>query len=243
MSTIESKKDAAYVVNKTDLIPLSNLAGTVPKAVNIHQIENAITRSIVDMAPTAAIPICSPITGDPDLNLESNISGFYPLLTGFITPHPGIITEVGFYTQGNGGTGVSRNIRWGVGTVASNPAAATGIEVPNFIAQGVTSLADNAADGKVVLVTGANIPVDEYFAVCLKGARQTVEGRIFAQNCLSAGAMPGVIGDVSGPLVSAATYYLESFDTDAVNPAVFVPATVIAAPYKGISMYVLWKGV
>jgi hypothetical protein len=190
--------------------------------------------------PSTPQAYCSPIAGDPDLTKQVPLHEISAIGTGFLLPKAGIVTEIGFYTQGCTGAGASKTLRYNVCSLAQDNTAATGLKVAENLLTGTTPLADNF-NGKVVVATGLNLAVPSQFMVFLKAPFQPTGTK--AQAMLSAGPIPGVVGNDGAALVSTAAYTSTTLDFDAATPIVLAAGEKIAASlYKGISCYVKWKG-
>jgi len=196
-------------------------------------------RAIVDIAPASPVVIMSPIAGDPDTGSEQSISGFIHIVTGFLLPRPGIVTEVHMICQGNTGTGVGRNVRCSICSVVPEPAASAGLKHNTTLYTGLTSVADNVA-GDVTLLSGGSVDVPSQFVVAIKAPFKSLPAeQINVQNAMSAGPVPGVVGTTQ--FVSAATYIFNTTDF-ADPPGQVVPGDyLLPSGFKGLSVYIKWK--
>jgi len=200
-------------------------------------------RAVVDIAPANEVTVCSPISGDPDINSQQSLSSAATLVTGFLLPRPGIVTEVHMITQGNNGSGINRKTRYSICDVEKETSGlspdSVGLKIRSTLKTAQTNVSDNF-NGDVTLASGLAVQVPPQFVIALKSA--AFAGNINVQNTLSAGPIPGVVGIAfNNSIVSAATYKLESLDTSNPPSLVNNGETIITSGFKGISVYIRWK--
>lgn len=184
----------------------------------------------------------SPIAGDPDLTYQVPICSYFHMGTGFMMPKAGLLTEIGFFAQGSSGDGASKTLRYNVVSLGRDVTAATGLKVDANLLTGTVPLANNF-NGKVVVATGLELAVPAQFMVFLKTSASAASLGTYAQACMSAGPIPGVVGDAYGSLVSASVYTPETMDFIAGAPrALAVGEKIVTDAYKGIACYIKWKG-
>lgn len=239
----------AYTVSgdkATVTLDATPAAGAVV-AVTYHDIVHDDSDPAVLMAsPATPQVLCSPITGDGDLTKNESISGIQGIVTGFIAPSNGIVTEVHFIAQRTGkaaGSSTPVNVRWSICTALPEPSSPAGIKVGAVLATGLTAVAP-ATLGDVTLASGLSVLVPKQFIVIVKAPLSGLEAnQVYVQNCMSGGMIAGVFGTVAaGNVVSAATYTTASMDFDATTPAVPTPGDLInITQYKGLSVFTKWK--
>lgn len=180
---------------------------------------------------------CSPIAGEPDLvNNYSLSSSVQHIGVGFLLPKAGILTEIGFITQGNAGTGATVQVRWSLCEIVGDPASGTGIKTGQCFATGLTEVADNF-NGAVALTSAQSLAVPAQFMVFFKTA-----ATLKVQLMNSAGPVPGVVGFVSGSILTSAATYSAFMNFN--NPPSAMPADefINVINLKGIAAYIKWKG-
>ncbi len=195
------------------------------------------------MSPNTEQVICSPISGDPDLNNQETICGIQHIAIGFLLPNPGVLTDIEMTCQGSIGTGVNRNIRYSIVQAKKDNAAPTGLAHSKTLLTGVTPVADNAV-GRVVLATGLAVNVPSQFIIAVKGPLQADASSVYVQSMRSAGPVPGVVGTISGQdLISAATYTFAAVSFDATNPPIIPQGDMLTVTlYKGLAINIKWRG-
>lgn len=199
-----------------------------------------LPQAVVHAFPNTPQVYCSPVAGNPDTANQYSLGGLATHIgTGFLMPKAGVLTDIGIIAQGNAGAGTPITVRWTVCSIKSDPTASTGIAVDQIIDTGLADIANNF-NGNVLVASGKTLAVPSQFMVFLKAG---IGQNVYAQLLGSAGPLPGVVGNVSGSvLTSAATYATSSVDL-AVPPAGVVagdPITILQL--KPVSVYVKWKG-
>lgn len=200
--------------------------------------------AIVQAFPDTPQVYCSPIAGDPDTGAQQELSLVQHYGTGFLMPGAGVLTEIHFVAQGNAGnSATARNIRWCVTSVVRDDTAATGLAVGEVLATDVAAVAGTAA-GDVTLASGLTLAVPSQFMVFLKqGYTNTATEQIRCQNLRSGGPIPGVVGVYNAGIISAAQYMAVTVDTNTPTPNPVIPGDgIIAATFKGLAVYVKWRG-
>ncbi|MBU1692286.1 MAG: hypothetical protein KJ958_05465 [Gammaproteobacteria bacterium] len=213
--------------------------------------------AVLMSTPGSNVVLCSPIAGDPDAAVNQSISQPQGMIIGMLTPGPGILDEIHVITQrtGIGGTpsAVAQNVRWSVCSVVAekDPLCLAGIKFDTVLATGIAQVAP-ATIGDVPLATGLALAVPTQFVIVVQGAFQSVADlSIYAQNCRSAGPLPGVYGNISGGVViTAAAYCTNRLTFDGVNPPQIQTGIYSAGvndpyitpiAYKGLSVYAKWR--
>lgn len=199
-----------------------------------------IPNTLVGAAPSTAQVYTSPIAGDPDTAAQYSFANLANhLVTGFLLPQAGILTEIGYIAQGNAGAGANSTLRWTVASVTQDPTAATGLALEAILGTNTTTVADNY-NGVVALATGLSIAVPAQFVIAIKAGLGQNQ---YAQLMRSGGPLPGVVGSIVGSvLTSAATYSTTTLDVN-VTPAPLVAGEKLSTLLvKGLSIYIKWKG-
>lgn len=202
------------------------------------------SHAVVQAFPSTAQVYCSPIAGDPDTGAQQELSLIQHYGTGFLMPGAGVLTEIHFVAQGNAGnSATARNIRWCVTSVVRDNSAATGLAVGEVLATDVAAVAGTAA-GDVTLASGLTLAVPSQFMVFIKqGTTFVATEQIRCQNLRSGGPIPGVVGLYSGGIISAAQYMSVTVDVNTPTPNPVIPGDgIITASFKGLAVYVKWRG-
>ena len=193
---------------------------------------------IVDISPDTPQIMASPISGDPDIANEETIAGVQHIAIGFLLPKAGIITEIHMETQGNTGGGATQNVRYSVVKLKKDSTASTGLAQSETLLTGLTGVADNV-NGDITLASGLSLAVPAQFVIAVKapfGVTMNI------QNTLSAGPIPGVVGNYLAGLISAATYAFETVDVNNPPNPVEAGDRLVVTSFKGLSIWIKWKG-
>jgi len=202
------------------------------------------TSAVVYAWSNTAQVYTSPIAGDPDLNNEEHCVGAQ-LVTGFLMPKAGIVEEIHFIAQGSTGTATTVSMRASITLPERDSTSDTGIRHGASLGTYTSNVAGNVS-GDVTLAAGLAVAVPSQFLISIttEFTIATAAGAAapFVQALLSAGPIPGVVGNVSGGVLTSAAQYFSGDASFGAVPPDEPSAKLQVSPYKGVAIYIKWRG-